>query len=272
MNYEFINGTKEQRELWAAASHLLLNYPFDDLALDVEVEFVDPSEVGGHTGLAVTAFTYDSSSSKQRVRHDAPSYGPQRAAMEALAASLGLPFNVARFYMETAAHELGHSAFAALDTQRRVAICRMFGANTDSLAVIEPEDKDWTERIIEGIAETFKEAFLPARHRVFPNRTQRKIPYGEFPNFRRIFRGSGGGSGPVGGGFSYVYGGSYPWEVDLSEWGIGIPAYEGERDSEAFVFYEEIPAYSDCWGVDMSQFPESSHKPFTIEIEEGTAT
>jgi hypothetical protein len=273
VNYSFANGTLEQRKLWAAASNLLLNYPAEAIGLDVTVEFVDPSEVGnGHTGLAVTQFTYDSSSSTQKVRMDAPGYGSQRKVMEALAASLGLPYNVTRFYMETAAHELGHSAFAALDPQRRLEICRMFGVNTDSIAVIEPEDADWTERIIEGIAETFKEAFLPARHRIFPNRTQRRIPYTEFPNFRRIFRGSGNvGGGPVGGGFSYVYGGAYPWSVDLSKWGIGLPAYQGERDDEAFVFYTPKNGQQ-CLGVDMSQFKESSHLPFTITEEEGGAT
>lgn len=273
MNYDFANGTARQDELWAEAAHHLLNMPFDSIGLDVAVEFVDPDEVvaKGHTDLAITTFTYGSTSATTIVRDDAPDFGSQRPALEAGAAAWGLPYDPVKFYMETAIHELGHAAFAALSQQNRLAVVRLFGVNTDDLAVLAPEGAAWEDRIIEGIAETYKEAFLPGRFRLFPNRTRRRLPYGLYPMFRAIFR-RGGGVGATGGPFDYVYGGDYPWRVDLNEWGIGLPAYEGENDDKAFVFYEEIEGYRECFGVDMSQFKESTHKPFTIRPAKGITT
>jgi hypothetical protein len=271
VKYTFVNGNARQKELWGAAAHRFLNYAFADIPLDVEVEFIDAGGVTnhGHTDLAITTYTYGSGSSKTVVRNDAPSFGTQAEALKALAASMGVPYSVERFYAETAAHELGHSAFAALTPQLRLAVCRMFGVNTDDTAVLQPAGKPWQQHIAEGIAETFKEAFLPERFRVFPNRTNRRIPYPLFPAFREIFRGGGSG---VGAGFSYVYG-SDDFRVDLSEWGLtALPYHKSDRDGEAFVFYEGIPDFLHCWGIDMSQFPESGSQAFSIEVEGGITT
>lgn len=266
MIYNFASGTAEQKALWQEAVTHLLNFPADEIALTVNVDFAPVSEVvaKGHNDLAITTWTYDDPVSNTVVRGDAPGFGGQLPALEAEAAGFGLPYSPPRFLMETAAHELGHSFFAALSLSQRTAIAKLFGAQTDDIRELEPLDAEWKNRIIEGIAETFKEAFLPARYRVFPNRTNRRIPYSLFPKFRHIFR-QGHSSGT---GFSYIYGGP-DFRVDLTKYGISLPTHESNRDNEAFVFYEEIRGFETCWGVDMAQFAESSHHPFSIRPAEG---
>jgi len=187
--YEFLNGTDEQKRLWAEAIDHFLTLPKDALPLSLEIQFVDPSELpSGHTDLAATTYSYGSSNSSTVVRNDAPGFGNQRQTLEALAQSMGLEFSVEKFYMETAAHELGHALYAALSEEKRVQIAEMFGATSDSPEELQPEGTDWRDHISEGIAETFKEAFLPRRYRVFPNRTNKRIPYHQFPEFRSLWR------------------------------------------------------------------------------------
>lgn len=267
MNLGFEEANAQQEDLWLTALHNLLNLPFGLIPLDVIVEFVDPSELigHGHTDLASTETTYDSSESTTRVRNDAPGFGSADRSLEALAAQMGLEYSAARHFHETAAHELGHSFFAALPHAQRLAIVKMFGATTDDLEVINDQDKEWQDRVVEGVAETFKEAFLPRRFRVFPNRSNRRIAYHEFPAFREHFRG--------GSGFSYVYG-SDDFRVDLSgECNLsGRPYHRSDHDPEAFVYFEGIPGFEAGWGIDMAQFDEAGKLPFSMEEEEGGAT
>lgn len=190
MNFVFTNGTATQKARWEESVERFLNLPENALPLQIEVTFVDPSTlVGhGHTDLAVTTWTYGDTESTCQVRNDAPNFGSQEAALRAEAAALGLEYNPDRFYAETSAHETGHSAFASLPENRRVAIARMFGAESDDIEELQPAGKPWQDHIMEAIAETFKEAFLPRRYRVFANRTNIKIPYSKFPEFRALFR------------------------------------------------------------------------------------
>jgi len=192
MDFTFTNGTKIQQNRWAEVVNRLMNLPEDAMPLEIEVSFVDAGILAGsgpgHTTLAETTWSYGQVSSTCQVRDDAPSFGSQEKALRAEAARSGLEYNPDRFYTETAAHELGHSVFAALPEASRVAIAQMFGADSDDVDELFPEGAAWQNKIGEGIAETFKEAFLPRRYRVFPNRTNRKIAYADFPEFRRLFR------------------------------------------------------------------------------------
>jgi hypothetical protein len=201
MKYNFTNGTAEQKEQWRQAAHRLLHLPFDELPLSIEVSFVPSSSLNKQTTLAETNWNYGSSFSTTEVRNDAPAFG-SLASLKAEAAALGLTWSTEKFYAETAVHELGHAAYAALPESARIAIAKLFGAKSDDIEELSAPSK-WQNRIIEGIAETFKEAFLPARHRVFPNRTNKKIAYSLFPEFRKLFRSyetMDGGEGGEGGG------------------------------------------------------------------------
>lgn len=187
MKYVFTNGTAEQKELWAAAYGLLRNLPEESLPLQITITFANPSEIG-QTSFATTTWSYHSEISQTAVRNDAPGYGGADAGLIAEAAAMGLTYDAHQHFNETAIHELGHSVFAALPESTRVAIARLFGAKSDNEGELNPADRPWQDRIMEAIAETFKEAFLPARYRVFPNRTNIHLSYALYPTFRRLIR------------------------------------------------------------------------------------
>jgi hypothetical protein len=270
--YDFLNGTTKQKDRWREGTAHLLNTPVDTIGLSITVEFVPPEELSAQTTLAETTWTYDSASATTKVRNDYPSFGGGDGKLESLEAEahrMGLVYSAERHSLETPAHELGHAWFASLSESVRLKIVRMFGLDTDDPAVLAPPGTLWQNRVAEGIADTFKEAFLPARLRVFPNRTNRRISYSKFPEFRRLFRGASGG---VPTGFYYLYG-SDQFRVDLSTWKLTrLPYHKSAQDDEAFVFYEELSGYEKCWGIDMSQFSESSHMPFSIEPEGGISS
>jgi hypothetical protein len=187
MELNFASGTSEQKDLYQRALTYLRHLPLDALPLSIEVSFVPPDEVG-QTSFAETTFEYGSTESTTKVRNDAPGFSDIDAQLIAEAAQEGLEWNARTHFNETAAHELGHSVFAALPEEVRLAIVALFGLDTDDIDTLAPPGSDWHDRPIEGIAETFKEAFLSARHRVFPNRSNVKISYSKFPTFRRLIR------------------------------------------------------------------------------------
>lgn len=270
--YAFENGSTLQKDRWREGTAHLLNMPVETIPLAITVEFVPPSELQAETTLAQTTFVYDSQSATTKVRNDYPAFGGGDGKLESLeaeAAGMGLHYSSFKHSLETPAHELGHALFASLPQSIRLKILALFGLKTDDISVIAPMGQPWQNRVIEGIAETFKEAFLPRDMRVFPNRTKKIIPYILYPEFRRLCRASGSG---VPSGFNYVYG-SDQFRVDLSTWNLDhLPYHKSDKDDEAFVFYQELSGYESCWGIDMSQFAESSHQPFSIEPESGGAS
>lgn len=257
MDIDFINGGTGEKNVTRQVIPKLLNLPPETMPLVTwEISFVeDPDEGRTHNEFAITT-TPDIGAgfAETRIRKDAPDFkrsGPDWSGIN--------------FYQETVAHELGHAMFWNLPENRRLAVCRMFGVNSDDPDVINNHDQLWEDRIGEGIAETFKDAFLPPQFRRYYNRTHHKIPIAKYPAFRSHFRFDEGYDG-----FSYVYGSS-AFRVDLTDKGLGgaLPYHRSDRDHEAFVFYQELEGFEHGWGVDMSQFEESDEMPFSIEVGEG---
>lgn len=175
MELSFANGTDLQKSACRTVAHNLLNLPFDDIPLNVTVEFVsDPDPSNTENEFASTSYTYGDPSSTIKIASVAPNWPD--------------PWTGVQFLQETFAHELGHAFFAALPQESRLTLARMFGAKSDDLSEINNTSIKWVNRVIEGIAETFKDAFLPQRYRRFANRTNRRISISEYPEFRRIFR------------------------------------------------------------------------------------
>jgi hypothetical protein len=111
-------------------------------------------------------------------RNDAPHFQNGAAAAH---------YDITRFYYETVIHELGHVfSFAMNDTGRNL-LSRLWGVENTSEAWF-PTSLSWADRAGEAIAETFKEAFLPADMREYANRTNRPLRYSYMPFFRAIFR------------------------------------------------------------------------------------
>lgn len=227
MNYTFSSGTEEQQTLWERAVGLLLHLPEEGLPLDITVSFDDPSEIA-QTSFAETTWAYDSVDSTTKVRNDAPGFGNVDEALIAEAARLGLTYDAHQHFNETAVHELGHSAFAALPEASRLAIAALFGAESDDDAELSPPGSEWQDRIIEAIAETFKEAFLPARYRVFPNRTNIKLSYAHYAAFRRIFRE----------GVPEMGGTLEPGETEVPKYSFDLARQGGERNQASFLVAE----------------------------------
>lgn len=187
MDYIFTNGTDVQKQLWLQAASFLRSLPGDAMPLVITVSFNPPSEIG-QTNFAETITTLGDANSVTKVRNDAPGFGGLDASLIAEAASRGLKYDAHRHFNETAIHELGHSVFASLPSDTRLAILALFGIATDSPDALHPPGSDWHDQPGEAIADTFKEAFLPAQHRVFPNRTNIHLPYSLYPEFRRLIR------------------------------------------------------------------------------------
>lgn len=256
MILKFLNGNNVQKKVVQETLDELLDFPTDSIGLATwEFEFTaDPDAGKTHTEFAITEYVYGSGVAKTKMRSDFPHFP--------------VPWNGLGFARECVAHEFFHAVYANLPPGTRVAVARMFGFVGDDLAVLNDPSKPWQRRAIEGIAETAKDAFLPQRFRKFSNRTERRISIKDYPEFRELFRGSKAG----GHTFSYIYGSS-SFRVDKSAYGLtSPPLHQSAHDDEAFVFYEELPGFPECWGVDMSQFAESSHLPFSIRVEEGGAT
>lgn len=172
----FTNGTDLQKEVVRTTLHNLLGLPFDSISLELTVEFIANPDPDVHNEFAATDWSYDSNTALTKIASVAPNWP--------------VPWDGMLFFAETVAHELGHALYAALEQGSRVAIAEMFGAGSDDIAELQPPGVPWEDRIMEGIAETFKDAFLPPRLRRYYNRTNKKIPISQYPAFRALWRQS----------------------------------------------------------------------------------
>lgn len=175
MNLTFVNGNAIQQAACRTVAHNLLNLPFDAIFLTHKVEFTADPLPSSHSEFAVTDWTYGDTEPFTKIASVAPAW-PE-------------PWRGVKFLQEVYAHELGHGLFASLPEEARIAIAAMFGADSDDIEELQPDGSDWEDRIMEGIAETFKDAFLPRRFRRYPNRTNRHIPISKYPEFRSLWRG-----------------------------------------------------------------------------------
>lgn len=174
MKLTFANGTDLQKAACRTVVGNLLNLPSEAMPVEVLVEFVADPLAGMHNEFAATLWTYNSNSATTRIANVAPHW-PE-------------PWEGMRFLQETFAHELGHVLFAALTEAGRLAVAGLFGADTDDPAVLQPPGTPWEDHVMEGIAETFKDAFLPRRFRRYSNRTRRLLSISRYPEFRKLFR------------------------------------------------------------------------------------
>lgn len=164
MDISFLNGTPEQQQPITSAVGRLMNLSLDDIEFVWEIEFVDDPSVGLHNEFAYT----DGASS--RFRNDAPSFQS--------------PYDGSPFYEETAIHELGHALLSMMASESLEAITALFGTTPFDWS----PDVAWEDKPLEGIVETFKDAFFPRRFRRYANRTNHHISISKYPEFRRLWR------------------------------------------------------------------------------------
>lgn len=174
MELIFANGTSLQKLACRTALNSLINLPLDHIQFKLTVEFTPDPLASSHNEFAATSTVLGSSEALTKIASVAPDWP--------------IPWDGVQFLQETMAHEFGHALFAALSDVRRLEIAEMFGATTSDQAELAPPGAAWEDKINEGVAETFKDAFLPPDLRRYYNRTHHKIPIGEYGRFRQIFR------------------------------------------------------------------------------------
>lgn len=174
MDLNFVNGNGVQKAACEKVARNLLNLPFHAIPLSLTIEFIPDPDPSQHNEFAITEYTYGSTSAKIKIASKAPNWGE--------------PYRGILFLQEVFAHELGHAIFAALPESSRIAIANLFGAASDEISELHPPGSSWEDRYIEGIAETFKDAFQPQSMRRYSNRTNRHIQLIEYPQFRHLVR------------------------------------------------------------------------------------
>lgn len=169
MEVNFVNGAGEQHEVFSSVLGSLLHLDLDDFDLTLNVEFVADPSPGLHNEFAYTESS--GGDADIRIRSDFPAFAPVQI------------WGSTRFANEVVAHELGHALLGRLTDNAREQIASMFDTTPDDW-----NSGGWEDRPLEGIVETFKDAFLPAALREFFNRTNHKIPIHQYPAFRALWR------------------------------------------------------------------------------------
>lgn len=169
MNFSFSGETERERRLFLTVVRNLLNLNLGELETTVEVSFVADPTPEAHNEFAYTEGT------SIAIRTDAPDF----AGLDPTGQQWGMPF-----FNEVVAHELCHALLALMDGLDQEKIAALFGATPADWG----DGARWEDRPLEGICETFKDAFLPRDQRRYSNRTNQRIPIREYGRFRRLFR------------------------------------------------------------------------------------
>lgn len=186
MDFTFTGATSRQQQLFLAAAGSLLNFDLDKIETDVTVSFTTNPTPAVHNEFASTVGTTIS------IRTDAPDF----SGLDPSGQRWGMPF-----FNEVVAHELCHVLLGLLPAETLDQVADMF----DTTTATWDDPEAWVDRPLEGICETFKDAFLPQELRRYANRTNQTIPLHQYPQFRRLFREAEG----TGSSFSsFTYGDS----------------------------------------------------------------
>lgn len=172
MDISFSSGTAEQRRLFQAALDDLLHLDLDRFPIAWTISFESDPDPSQHNEFAFTQAS-GTLQAETAVRRDAPNF-------QSLGDRWSMPF-----FNEIAAHELCHVLLGFLPSDAQDQIAAMFGATPDNW---NPLGRPWVDRPLEGICETFKDAFLPQGLRRYSNRTNQTIPISKYPAFRAKFR------------------------------------------------------------------------------------
>ena len=184
MDLTFLNGSDQQKEVVRSAVTSLLHLDLSHFDFAVEVSFVPDPLQELHNEFATTT---DGDPVDMRIREDFPAFA-------------GAEWRSTQFALETVAHEIGHAITDKLPLVDQESLATLFGTTVAAWRVGD----DWKDIPYEGIAETFKDAFLPGDMRAYSNRTNHSIPINKYAEFRSIYRNA---------------------EADGTNGGIDIPEY-----------------------------------------------
>lgn len=223
MNVTFSNGNSMQQGVVQYVIDNLLHLDLGRFNFDLIVEFVDNPEPSIHNEFAFT----EGDPPIIQLRSDFPSFAPLTL------------WGSIEFAKETVAHELAHALLGQIPQTERDEILALFDSTQAEMDA--DGDREWVDRIREGIAETFKDAFLRKVDRRYPNRTNVKLPYSRFPAFREIWRGDMVGSGE-------------PETRDYASWNVYNYPYQDPIDPVGVYRWVDLSTH----GPDLSGNPDES--------------
>lgn len=177
MNFWFSGQYSQEQAAGAITAKEALTLDTDVWPITVELSFLEDPDPNQPDEFAVTN-QITTTHYELKFRNDAPHFQNGPAAAH---------YDIKRFYQETVAHELGHVFSFALNSTGTGLLSKLFGV-PDTTEAWFPSAKGWGDRAGEAIAETFKDAFLPAEYREYDNRTNIHLHYSYMDFFRAIFR------------------------------------------------------------------------------------
>jgi len=194
MNIEIVGATANQMTLTERALDVF-EYPVDELSTAVTIAFVvEPSYPGTEEFAAATQI--DSNEWLIEVRSNLDQLGRDPEGI----------YEGPEFFMETIIHEMGHViAGIFLDTQEKRAMavdCFLRHVQQPGYPSVPTmahwNAGEWQEQVIESVAESIKDIWLPLGIRAYDNRTEwwlREASFGGFLALLDPYSGEGGERG-----------------------------------------------------------------------------
>lgn len=160
-----------------------MDYPFERLDIEVTTATVAEPSCEGHVEFACTSFGAGGALIEFRVGFGAPTPPPFTEDFSGL-----------KFVQESVAHEIGHvvAGVKVNDPDKIAEMCGLFIRTDPMTGEVSVGNSsrwsagEWSDRIGEAVAETFKDVFLPKSMRKFDNRTNWDLPQGNFKAYLRL--------------------------------------------------------------------------------------
>lgn len=183
----FHSSVSGQQKTWVLDALAHSTFAWDNASMTVMVEQVDEPPCSGHQDYMCTQVADGQATIFVRRRADDPTAPFNQ----------GLPnpaTDTKPFFEESIIHELGHAFFFLFfgTDDDKAAMAPWFyrastgdgqGNPTGTVDDWNPLDKVWADRIQEGLAETFKDVYMPDAFRVYENRSNWWLDQASFPSF-----------------------------------------------------------------------------------------
>lgn len=187
LQLEFKDSVTSQQKAWwnEALSRMTFLKDAKTVKFNADVATVDEPPCEGHGEYMCTQVRYYLDGSTP----DAHFYIKTGADDPTQSFNSGVASDIKSFFMESVIHEYGHAltfGYLATDDAKKADLCHMFRyKKTGRVGTLEdwnPEG-EWADKIQEGVAEFFKDVYMPAQFRYFENRSNWWMNKGDFPAF-----------------------------------------------------------------------------------------
>lgn len=185
LNLTFADSVTSQQKAWWKEAMSHCTWPSDaaTVSFNATVHTVDEPPCPGHSEYMCTVTETFSDGSTPVVDF----YMRTGADDPTQSFNAGAADDIKSFFMESVVHEYGHAIcylFMTHDDTTKETITRWFlnkkTGKTGTVADWSPDNAAWEDMISEGVAETFKDVWMPAAYRYYSNRTNWWLNQGSF--------------------------------------------------------------------------------------------